>query len=99
MVLPWCERCVAAVRRARRIASSLRITTHVHPGRAATALVGEARKTSRALVVVSHDRRSGRLERSLTRRVAFRTTASVAVIGLSDQAAVGPSVMVGTATA
>ncbi len=82
---------VAAGRRARRIASSLRITTWVYPGPAAAALVSEARKAGRALVVVGHDRRSGRLERSLTRRVARRTTASVAVIGLSDRADVGPS--------
>ncbi|WP_328520302.1 universal stress protein [Kribbella sp. NBC_00359] len=78
---------VAARRRARRIASSVRITALVYPGGAKAALVSEARKTTRALVVVGHDRR----DRTLSRRLARRTTASLAVIGLSDQAAVGPS--------
>jgi hypothetical protein len=78
---------VAARRRARRIASSVPVATRVYPGGAAAALISEARTTTRALVVVAQERR----ERSLTRQVARRTTASLAVIGLSDQAAVGPS--------
>ncbi|MFG1625180.1 universal stress protein [Kribbella sp. NPDC049227] len=79
-----------AVRRARRIAPDLRIRTHVFPGRQVTALVTEAREGDRGLVVLGHGRRS-RLERSLTRRLARGTTASLAVIGLSKQGAVGPS--------
>ncbi|MFG1820659.1 universal stress protein [Kribbella sp. NPDC049174] len=81
----------AAVRRARRIAPSLRIRTRAFPGRQITALVAETRNTDRALVVIGHDRRSGRLERSLIRRLARRTTASVAAIGLSKKDAIGPS--------
>ncbi len=86
------ERVVtAAVRRARLAEPSLRITTRVFPGRQTTALVAEARTSSRALVVLGHDRRSGWLERSLIRRLVRRTTASVAAIGLSGKDAIGPS--------
>jgi hypothetical protein len=81
----------AAVRRARRIAPSLRIRTRAFPGRQITALVTETRGSDRALVVIGHDRWSGRLERSLIRRLARRTTASVAAIGLSNKHAIGPS--------
>jgi nucleotide-binding universal stress UspA family protein len=81
----------AAVRRARRIAPALRITTRAYPGRQATALVTEARKSDKAVVVLGHDRLSGRLERALTRRLVRRTATSLAVIGLSHQGAVGPS--------
>jgi nucleotide-binding universal stress UspA family protein len=76
-----------ATRRAHHVAPSLPITTFVYPGRAATALVKEARTTDRALVVVGHDRGVG----SLTRRLARRTTATVAMVGLSDQAAIDRS--------
>lgn len=79
-----------AVRRARRIAPDLPIRTHVFPGRQVTALVTEAREGDRALVVLGHGRRS-RLERTLTRRLARGTTASLAAIGLSKHGAVGPS--------
>lgn len=78
----------AAVRRARRIAPSLRITTAVHPARPVTALVAEARTSELALVVLSHYRR---FERTLARRLVRRTTASLAVIGLSPRASIGPS--------
>ncbi len=81
----------AARRRARRIAPSLRIITHAFPGRQTTALVTQARNSDRALVVLGHGRRSGRLERSLIRRLARRTTVSVAAIGLSTRHAIGPS--------
>jgi hypothetical protein len=78
----------AAVRRARGIAPSLRITTAVHPARPVTALVAEARKSELALVVLSHN---NRFERTLARRLVRRTTASLAVIGLSPRASIGPS--------
>jgi hypothetical protein len=77
----------AATRRAHQVAPSLRIITFVYPGRAATALVKGARKTDQALVVVGRDRG----ERSLTRRLARRTTATLAMIGLSDQATIDRS--------
>ncbi|MFI6674183.1 universal stress protein [Kribbella sp. NPDC050470] len=81
----------AAVRRARRIAPALRITTRIFPGRQVTALLNEARRSERSLVVLNHARRSGRLERALARRLVRRTSASLALIGLSSPGAVGPS--------
>ncbi|TDW21997.1 universal stress protein [Kribbella kalugense] len=77
-----------AVRRARRIAPSLRITTAVHPARPVPALVAEARRSELALVVLSHN---SKFERTLARRLVRRTTASLAVIGLSPRASIGPS--------
>jgi nucleotide-binding universal stress UspA family protein len=85
----------AAVRRAHRIAPSLRITGSVFPGRQVTALVSEARSTDGALVVLGHNRlsrnrKAARFERALARRLV-RTTASLAVIGLSAAGTVGRS--------
>lgn len=81
----------AAVRGARQIAPGLRIGTRLVPGRQVTALITEARRSPRSLVVLSHNRRSGRLERALARRLVRRTSTSLAVIGLSGPHAVGPS--------
>ncbi|MFI7063740.1 universal stress protein [Kribbella sp. NPDC050124] len=78
----------AAAGRAARIAPSLRVTTNVHTGRQITALVAEARKDQRALVVLGHNRG---LQRTLVRRLIRRTSASIAVIGLSATRAIGPS--------
>ncbi|MEU4291722.1 hypothetical protein AB0E63_26135 [Kribbella sp. NPDC026596] len=79
----------AAVRRSRRIGPSLRITTKLYPGWPVAALVAEARTSERALVVLSHD---SKFERALARRLVRRTTASLAAIGLSPRALIGPSV-------
>jgi nucleotide-binding universal stress UspA family protein len=83
----------ATVDHARRIAPSLRITGSVFPGRQLAALVGEAGGTDGALVVLSRNklRSAGRFERALARRLNRRTTASVAVIGLSAAGAAGAS--------
>ncbi|MGW6194595.1 hypothetical protein ACWF0M_00475 [Kribbella sp. NPDC055110] len=82
----------AAVHHARRIAPSLRITGSVFPGRQLTALVGETRGTDGALVVLSRNKLShGRFERALARQLNRRTTASVAVIGLSSAGSAGAS--------
>jgi nucleotide-binding universal stress UspA family protein len=78
----------AAVRRSHRMAPSLRITTTAYPGRPVAALVAEARRTDRALVVLGRNRG---FERALARRLVRRTTASLAVISLSPRASVGPS--------
>ncbi|TCO51314.1 hypothetical protein EV646_101297 [Kribbella antiqua] len=77
----------AAIDRARRIAPSLRIATTVYPGRQVAALLSEA--SAGALVVLSHNTKS--LERTLARRLVRRTTASLAVIGLSTAGSVGPN--------
>ena len=86
----------AAVHRARRIAPSLRITGSLFPGRQITALVDEARTSDGALVVLGHNRlsrngKAARFERALARRLNRRTTASLAVIGLSAAGSVGRS--------
>jgi nucleotide-binding universal stress UspA family protein len=86
----------AAVRRTHRLAPSLRITGSVFPGRQVTALVSEARSTDGALVVLGHNRlsrnrKAARFERALARRLGRRTTASLAVIGLSAAGSVGRS--------
>ena len=76
-----------AASRAGEIASSLRITTRLFPGRRTAALIAEAHDSDHALVVIGR----GRLERSIIRRLVRRTTASVAVVGLSSEDATGPS--------
>lgn len=86
----------AAVHRARRITPSLRITGSLFPGRQITALVDEARTSDGALVVLSHNgvsrnRKAARFERALARRLNRRTSASLAVIGLSAAGSVGRS--------
>ncbi|WP_433158131.1 universal stress protein [Kribbella sp. CA-247076] len=81
----------AAVRRARKIVPGLRISTRIFPGRQVTALVSEARHSPRSLVVLSHHRQSGRLERALARRLVRRTSTSLALIGLSAPGDVGRS--------
>lgn len=78
-----------AIRRARRIAPSLRISTTAFPGRQLQALVSMARESQRALVVLGHGR--GRLERALARRLSRRTTASLALVGLSAEGSIGTS--------
>ena len=78
-----------ATHRARRIAPSLRITTTTFPGRQTQALISMARESKQALVVLGHGR--GRLERALARRLSRRTTASLAVIGLSAEGSIGTS--------
>lgn len=85
------EVVTAAVQHARRIMPDLRITTRIVVGRPITALLAEARTSDKALVVLGHGRRSGRLERALIRRLARRTTASLAVVGLMQPDTVGPS--------
>jgi nucleotide-binding universal stress UspA family protein len=86
----------SAVRHAHRVAPSLRIAGNVFPGRQITALVSEAGSADGALVVLGHNRlsrnrKSARFERALARRLARRTNASLAVIGLSASGSVGRS--------
>ncbi|MEV5967057.1 universal stress protein [Kribbella sp. NPDC051952] len=86
----------AAVHRAHRIAPSVPINGSLFPGRPIAALVDEARGTEGALVVLSHNRpgrnrKAARFERALARRLCRRTSASLAVIGLSAAGSVGPS--------
>ncbi|WUJ70217.1 universal stress protein [Kribbella soli] len=79
-----------AERRARRIASGLRISTIVFPGKPAAALANAAEHGGRqTLLVVEHDHRSGR--RSWIRGLSRRTTNSVAVIGLTSPYVPGSS--------
>jgi nucleotide-binding universal stress UspA family protein len=86
----------AAVHHARRVAPSLRISGSLFPGRPIAALIDQARGTEGALVVLGHTRLSrnrlaARHERVLARRLNRRTSASIAVIGLTAAGAVGPS--------
>ncbi|HEY3563205.1 MAG TPA: universal stress protein [Kribbella sp.] len=75
-----------AIDHVRRIFPSLRISSTVFAGRAIDALLSEAREG--ALVVIGHGRRG---ERKLARRLARRTSASLAVVGLTPDHTVGPS--------
>ncbi|MER7251296.1 universal stress protein [Kribbella sp. NPDC000426] len=78
-----------AERRARRIASGLRVSTIVFPGKPAAALASAAEHGGRqSLLVVGHDQPSGR---SWIRRLRRRTPNSVAVVGLTSPYAPGPS--------
>jgi nucleotide-binding universal stress UspA family protein len=78
-----------AERRARRIASGLRIRTNVFPGKPAAALARAAEHGGRqSLLVVGHHHRSSR---SSIRRLSRRTANSVAVIGLTSPYAPGSS--------
>jgi hypothetical protein len=77
-----------AIEHVQTIFPSLRISSTVFPGRPLTALLNEARESTGALVVISRGRR---FERALSRRLARRTTASLAVVGLTSDHTVGPS--------
>ncbi|GAA1566152.1 MULTISPECIES: universal stress protein [Kribbella] len=78
-----------AVEYVRGLFPSLHVSSTVFPGRPLTALLNEARETAGALVVIGHGRR---YERKLARRLARRTTASLAVVGLTRDRTTGPSV-------
>ncbi|HWD81931.1 MAG TPA: universal stress protein [Kribbella sp.] len=75
-----------AIEHVRKIFPSLRISSTVFPGRPVDALLSEAEDG--ALVVISHGHR---FERKLSRRLARRTKASLAVVGLTTDRTVGPS--------
>jgi nucleotide-binding universal stress UspA family protein len=77
-----------AIEHVRRLFPGVRISSTVFPGRPADALLNEARESTGALVVVGHGQR---FERRLTRQLARRTTASLAVVGLTPDRTVGPS--------
>jgi nucleotide-binding universal stress UspA family protein len=64
----------AASNHVRQVFPSLRISATIFPGRPAAALLNEARNSTDALVVIGHRRP---FERSLARRLARRTTASL----------------------
>jgi nucleotide-binding universal stress UspA family protein len=86
----------AAVHHAHRIAPSVPINGRLFPGRPIAALVDEVRGTEGALVVLSHNRlnrngKAARFERALARRLNRRTSASLAVIGLSEPDSAGRS--------
>ncbi|MFF0267213.1 universal stress protein [Kribbella sp. NPDC004536] len=75
-----------AIEHVRKIFPSLQISSTVFPGRAVDALLSEAEDG--ALLVIS---RGHRFERKLSRRLARRTKASLAVVGLTPHRTVGPS--------
>ncbi|NUR95167.1 MAG: hypothetical protein HOV67_07905 [Kribbellaceae bacterium] len=75
-----------ATEHVRTIFPSLHISSTVFPGRQVDALLSEA--ADGALVVISHGHR---FERKLSRRLARRTKASLAVVGLAPHRKVGPS--------
>lgn len=75
-----------AIEHVRNLFPSLRISSTVFPGREVDALVSEA--ADGALVVIS---RGHRFERKLSRRLARRTKASLAVVGLALHRTPGPS--------
>lgn len=77
-----------AIEHVRGIFPSLRISSTVFPGRVVDALLTEARESTGALIVVGHGRR---FERRLARHLSRRTTASLAVVGLTPHRTVGPS--------
>ncbi|WP_427892400.1 universal stress protein [Kribbella sp. GL6] len=77
-----------AIEYVRELFPSLRVSSTVFPGRPITALLNEARDTTGALIVIGHGRR---YERKLARRLARRTTASLAVVGLPHDRTLGPS--------
>ena len=79
----------SAIEHVQRIFPSLRMSSTVFPGRQLDALLNEAKESTGALIVVGHGRR---FERTLARRLARRTTASLAVVGLTSDHAAGPSI-------
>jgi nucleotide-binding universal stress UspA family protein len=81
-----------AADRARSVAPALRITTHMHLGAIAMALLREAHQDT--LIVLGRERGSGRspsLKRSVSRQVTRRAKCPVAIVELSDKASHGPS--------